>query len=309
MKRSGILWILTGIMLLTLPMIITSCSSPQDDSPLKGSGKVAVYITDAPFPADMVEKVLVTVDSVELRIRGGECKTEEGDTVGDGDPNDGNNNEYKHYDCDQGFVMVLDEPAEVDLMQLRNGIVDLLAEAELPVGKYDMIRLYITDALIVIDGDQSFPLKIPGGEESGLKIFLSEPLEVTESGVAEVLIDVDLSRSFVALGNPKNKKGITGFIFKPVIRAVRLAASGSIKGKVTDAANVPVEQALVTVLQSGEPVTTALTGEEGVFRVIGLPAGTYDLTIDAEGFKQAVVSDVVVTKKQEVLKNIKLQTE
>lgn len=205
--------------------------------------------------------------------------------------------------------MILDEPAEVDLMQLQNGIVDLLAEAELPVGKYDMIRLFISEALIVIDEEKSFPLKIPGGSTGGLKIFLSEPIEVTGEGVAEVLIDVDLSRSFVVQGNPKNKKGITGFIFKPVIRAVRMAVSGSIKGKVTDAANVPVVQALVTVLQAGETVTTALTDEEGVFRVIGLPAGTYDLTIDAEGFKQAAISSVVVSKKQEVLKNIKLQTE
>lgn len=309
MKRNGIFWKLAGIMLLTLPVIISSCSLLQDESPAKGTGKVAVYITDAPFPADMVEKVLVTVERVELRIRGGECKTEEGETVGDGDPNGGNKNQYKDYECDQGFVMVLDEPAEVDLMQLRNGIVDLLAEVELPVGKYDMIRLFITDALIVIDGEQSFPLKIPGGETGGLKIFLSEPLEVTEAGVAEVLLDVDLSRSFVALGNPKNKKGITGFIFKPVIRAVRMAASGSIKGRVTDVANVPVVQALVTVLQEGEPVTTALTDDEGIFRVIGLPAGTYDLTIEAEGFKKAVISGLAVTKKQEVLKNIKLQAE
>jgi len=279
------------VILVLSPILFFSCSLLQDETPVTGKGKVAVHITDAPFPANLVEHVYVTIERVSLRLKDGNCKTAEGEEIPD---------------CDEGFLILLDEPVEIDLMQLRNGLSQLLANVEVPVGVYDMVRLYVENAEIVLDNEKTFPLKVPGGSTGGLKVFLSNNIVVTEEGLAEVLIDFDLSRSFIALGNPKTKKGIHGFIFKPVIRAVDIAKSGSIKGKVTDGANVPLENALVGLYQANELVTTSLTDIEGKFKIIGIPLGTYSLTVEKEGFETAEIKNIAVNKKPEIVKNIKL---
>jgi hypothetical protein len=279
------------VILVLSPILFFSCSLLQDETPVTGKGKVAVHITDAPFPANLVEHVYVTIERVSLRLKDGNCKTAEGEEIPD---------------CDEGFLILLDEPVEIDLMQLRNGLSQLLANVEVPVGVYDMVRLYVENAEIVLDNEKTFPLKVPGGSAGGLKVFLSNNIVVTEEGLAEVLIDFDLSRSFIALGNPKTKKGIHGFIFKPVIRAVDTAKSGNIKGKVTDGANLPLENALVGLYQANELVTTALTDIEGKFKIIGVPSGTYSLTVEKEGFETAEIKSIAVNKKTEIVKNIKL---
>jgi hypothetical protein len=279
------------VILILSPMLFLSCSLLHEETPVTGKGKVVVHITDAPFPANLVEHVFVTIERVQLRLKDGNCKTTEGEEIPD---------------CDEGFMLLMDEPVEIDLLQLRNGLSQLLTDAEVPVGVYDMIRLIVQDAEIIIDSEISFPLKVPGGSTGGLKVFLSNPIVVTEDGLSEILIDFDLSRSFIALGNAKTKKGIHGFIFKPVIRAVDIAQSGSIKGKVLNGTNVPLENALVSLYQNSEVITTALTDAEGKFKIIGIPSGTYSLSVEKEGFESVEVKNIVVTKKQEVVKNIKL---
>jgi len=282
------------LVILLMPVLFISCSLIESETPSPGFGKVAVHITDAPFPASLVEHVFVTINKVELRLKDGNCKTPEGEVIPD---------------CTDGYLLLLENPVEIDLMQLRNGLSQLLAEAEIPVGAYNMIRLYIEESEIVLDNETSFPLKIPGGSVSGLKILLKEPLMVTEEGIAEILLDFDLSRSFIAQGNPKSKKGIIGFIFKPVIRAVNLHKSGALAGKVTDATGKPVEEALVSLYHENEVVTTALTNAGGVFKIIGIPAGKYSLTVEKDGYKKVEITSVEVKNKHELIRNIVLQKE
>jgi len=284
------------LLAIVLPALFHSCSLLEKETPSKGRGKIAIHITDAPFPANLVEKVLVTIDSVGLRYEGGECKTPEG-----ADP--------AEFDCNEGFLILLKEPVVMDLMQLRNGLTKLLVDAEIPVGRYDMVRIFVKEATIIVDPGKSYNLKVPGGSTGGLKIFLNNPVAVTEEGLAEVLLDFDLSRSFVALGNPKSKNGIHGFIFKPVIRAVNVNLTGSIKGKVVDTSNKAIENALVSLYKGDEEVTTSLTEDDGGFKIIGIPAGTYRMTVYKEGFKTAELTGIVVSKKQELVKTIKLSSE
>jgi hypothetical protein len=275
------------LLLAVLPLLTVSCSIFDEDNqePGSGKGRVSVYVTDAPFPADLVEKVLVTVEKVALRYEKGKCPVPEGE-----DP--------EEFECEEGFLLVMEEPEIIDILQLQNGLTKLLADAEIPVGKYDMIRLYIEDAEIIVDSEKKYDLKVPGGSTDGLKIFLHDPIEVTEEGMAEILVDFDLSRSFNAIGNPKNKNGIKGFIFKPVIRAVDVTKTGSIKGKVQDADKKAVEGALITLLKGDEAITTALTDKNGGFKIIGIPPGNYRLTIEKEGYTTKS-QDVNVSSKKE----------
>lgn len=80
-----------------------------------------------------------------------------------------------------------------------------------------------------------------------------------------------------------------------------LAATGnaqftaSIGGTVKDAAGASVSGVNVTITnaETGKSQQT-VTGDEGFFRVSGLPPGTYTVTADASGFKKKVIENLVV---------------
>lgn len=283
-------------LLFIAPLLMISCNQQDDNAIDLGKGRVAIHITDAPFPASLVEHAFVTIDRIGLRYKDGECKAYKGE-------------DKEEFECMDGFLVLMETPVTIDLMELRNGLTDLLFDSEIPVGTYDMVRLYVEDAEIVISESISFKLKVPGGSTGGLKVFLNEPVVVTPEGISEILLDFDLSRSFVAQGNTNSKKGIKGFIFKPVVRAADYRTSGVVTGKVTDMEGAPIEEVLVSLLNGEEVVTTALTNEAGVFKIVGIPNGTYTLLIEKEGYKAVEITNVMVTKKPVVNKDIKLETE
>ncbi len=267
----------------------------QDEQPASGTGKVKILITDAPFPADMVDEVQVTIDRVELRMVGATSTDTTGGTSTDttggtstdttGGTSTGTTDDDDDDDDDEKeWIVVSEDVTTIDLLKLQNGITEILAASDIPVGKYDMIRLHVVEAFIKIEGNSSFPLKIPSGTTSGLKIKLDTPITVTEEGVSEILVDFDLSRSFIVKGNPKNKKGITGFMFKPVIRAVNYNQAGGIYGKISEGEGTAVSNAMISVKQGETTVATALSDSKGNYHLMGLTPGTYTLEVEKEGY-------------------------
>src|ERR1700740_2612757 len=73
------------------------------------------------------------------------------------------------------------------------------------------------------------------------------------------------------------------------------AGNGSISGKVTDAANNPIEYATITIYPAGgqKPVNGAISNARGSFKVDGLSAGLYSVTVDFIGY-QATRKDSVL---------------
>ena len=59
---------------------------------------------------------------------------------------------------------------------------------------------------------------------------------------SELLLDFDLSKSFVMRGNLDKPSGIIGFIFKPVIKAVNNTTAGRLEGLVTDTAKIKIKE-------------------------------------------------------------------
>ncbi len=47
-------------------VIFTSCESLWNDK----DGTLSVLLTDAPFPADLVDKAIITIDSLDIREKG-----------------------------------------------------------------------------------------------------------------------------------------------------------------------------------------------------------------------------------------------
>jgi Carboxypeptidase regulatory-like domain/Peptidase family M1 domain len=72
-------------------------------------------------------------------------------------------------------------------------------------------------------------------------------------------------------------------------------AGGRIEGKITDPKGAAIPGASVTVInQTSKQEFTAVTDGQGRYKVEGLPAGVYDVTVVAKGFKETRQSDVNV---------------
>src|SRR5271157_5851904 len=85
------------------------------------------------------------------------------------------------------------------------------------------------------------------------------------------------------------------------------AASGTLRGRVTDPSGAVVPQATVVVKGADGKSLNAKTDQQGVFSVKGLTAGTYDVTINAKGFAGDDEPGVEVTAGQTQELEIKLQ--
>jgi Domain of unknown function (DUF4382)/Carboxypeptidase regulatory-like domain len=274
MKRIGS--VLIAIVLGIAFMI--SCNSEDGANIPEGKGKVNIYLTDAPFPIHLVAQTFVTIDKVEIRKQGTDT-------------------------TDASFIDLTVEPMEINLLDLSNGVTEQLASVELEAGSYDMIRMHVTDSKVILTDGSEFELKVPSGSSSGLKIKIEPALEIGNGETADVLLDFDVSKSFVAKGNWKGGK-INGFNFKPVVRCVLLGRAGRIEGTVVDTAGVGLENASVKVwlpLEQTEIdslITSTFTESDGKYKVIGLLSGTYYLTTELEGFVTDTIWDVSVTEGQ-----------
>lgn len=273
MKKIGLA--LIAFVLGTVLMI--SCNTGENTD-LAGKGKVNIYLTDAPFPIDLVAKTIVTIDKVEIRKH-------ETDTAG------------------AKFIVLTEEPMEIDLLTLSNGITEQLASVELEAGSYDLIRMHVTDSKVILKNGSEFDLKIPSGPSSGLKIKINPRLEINEGQTTDVLLDFDASKSFVAKGNWKGGE-VNGFNFKPVVRCVLLGMAGRIEGMVTDTASTALENASVKVwmptndVEADSLITSSFTSSEGKYQIIGILPGTYYMTTELDSFMTDTVYNVNVSEGQ-----------
>jgi hypothetical protein len=253
-----------AFMTATLAMIITGCN--KDNS----NGRIIVKVTDAPFPVNLVESATITITKVEIR--------KAGDCVSDGSP----------------FSVLWEGSETFNLLELRNGMVEELLNLEIPVGVYDLIRLYVDEAGLKVKDGEYYSVKVPSGQQTGIKIFIDPGLIVEGGLAAELLLDFDLSNSFVMHGNMDSSAGIKGFNFKPVIRAVNNTTAGRIAGLVTDKENAVISEVSVIVKQGDTEIAGAITDASGIYAVIGLPSGTYSVIASKDTYETVTVNDVKV---------------
>ena len=83
-------------------------------------------------------------------------------------------------------------------------------------------------------------------------------------------------------------------------------------GKVTEKGTAKaVKGASVALYEAGaeedaEPFKTAVSGEDGTYRIIGVPSGSYTLKVSCEGYTEAVVESVTVGNTDAV-QNVELE--
>lgn len=234
-----------------------------------------ISITDDPFPIEYVEEANVRITKIEIREK---------------DDHDGYGQEE---DNGYPFMVVLEDTLYYDLLKLRNGATADILSLDIPVGSYDLLRVYVDEASIVVKDHGTFDMKVPSGEQTGIKIFIEPALEIQSGLTSDLLLDFNLEKSFVLKGNMNSPAGIRGFNFKPVIRAVNESFAGTVKGTVTDTASVALKDASVWIM-ADTTVSTAYTDTTGYYALPGIPAGTYSLYATKDNYDTVMYSDVEV---------------
>lgn len=277
-KVLSILFVLVIILTLTF----LACEK-TDYTPVQRFGELNINITDDAFPIDLIESAGITIFKVDIR----EMDVEE----------------------DSAFIIISEDTSYFDLMKLRNGITAELLSVELPIGDYDLVRLYVLNAdLTLVDG-RTFDVKVPSGEETGIKMFVTPALKVRSSFSADLLLDFNLEKSFVIQGNYKTPAGIKSFSFKPVTRVVNESFAGSFTGFVSDTSltPIPIEGAKVMVEENGTEISSAFSDEMGKYTIIGIPAdGIYSLVCTKEGYNTERIDSVSVIIANSLIQNFTL---
>ena len=192
--------------LATIGILATlgAACSGGDGPPREAIGRLNLALTDA--PVDGASAVIIVFSGVELQPANGER-------------------------------VVFDFPSErhIDLLAFQNGDrVDLLQEAEVPAGEYRWMRLKVVAERNQQDGSriefadttgQAFPLYIPSGAESGLK--LNRPFRVAAGGITRLVADFDLRKSIIA---PRGQE--PNYVLKPVLRLTDELETGTLAGAV-----------------------------------------------------------------------------
>jgi len=150
-------------------------------------GTLIIKVTDAPVDLD---HLFITIDNPVLvhRVEGDEW-------------------------VELTFV---DDRSEVyfDLLELRDVTMDLCV-TEVPPGEYNMIKIHITDAGAVYEGEDvedTVPLRVPS---NAIKVIVD--FEVLDDGETTVLVDIE--PDWVAISRSYN--------LRPVLKATVISEEGS----------------------------------------------------------------------------------
>ena len=289
-------------LLVSASLIFINCSEDSTTAPGDGEGTLTIRLTDAPFPYDLVAEANVTVFKVEARRADYEEDTETMDSMDDQEENEEGS----------PFITLMEEEIPVNLLTLVNGSTAMLANVEVPEGIYDLVRVYVRGVNVVLKDGRTFDLKVPSGEQTGIKVFIKPGIQVAGGLSADLLLDFDVSKSFVAKGNIKSAAGIKGFNFKPVIKASNLSTAGSLIGTVTsleEEMETALEGAQISVFAADTLNTTGFTDMAGNYTIMGLDAGNYRVLAELEGFVSSDTLEVSILAGNNTIQDFVLEQE
>jgi len=249
----------------TLPLLIAiaavggliaafGCSDSTAPAPGGDMGRLQLTLIDARADADTV---MVDVVGVEVHRAGD--------------------------DSSAGWFSVRDDTFMVDLLTLTDGNGLVLTDTMVPAGYYTQIRLLLGDRSYVVVEGEKFPLEIPSGATSGLK--LNHPFTIEAGSIYGATLDFDAYRSIHRTGNHR-------WILRPVIRVCVDAISGGLRGIVyPDSAATEV-----WAVSGADSARAGVDAGTGAFRFPMLLRGLYDVTVVAAdtAYRDTTLSGVEV---------------
>jgi hypothetical protein len=167
-----------------------------------------MLLTDAPgdFQAvpvtiDRVEVYMAQPIATEAGMGGAGGAQEDGGTEADGGSGGATGNVEVEAEndgsSDFGWIVVADKPATYDLLELQQGLTAGLGGAAIPAGHYTQLRLIVSSAAVMVDGEMH-ELKIPSGEQTGLK--LNAEFDLASGADYVMTLDFDAQQSVKKVG-------------------------------------------------------------------------------------------------------------
>ena len=256
MRTFALRWIVVGLALLA----VVGCSKDDNNNPGPSpgtNGRLHVRLTDAPVDFD---QVVLDIREIAVHRSGTDSASWQTFTPTD---------------------------TVINVLQFSNGLFADLGNFSVTAGNYDQMRLLLgPNSYVVVDGE-THALTIPSGMQSGVKI--KGDFSVPANGTTELGLDFEAARSIHEAGNG-------AWIMNPVIRLMRVTASGSITGTVS-----PGDSTAVIYAISGADTisSTFSTVPSGDFALTLLPPGTYSVGIMAdETLQDTTITGVSVTAGQ-----------
>lgn len=186
---------------------------------------------------------------------------------------------------DSQWVTVNDTSQTINLLEWSNGRSLVIGSAEVPSGRYNQIRLLIDSASVVLD-NQKYPLTVPSGAQTGLKLNVN--FDIEEGITYHLTVDFDASRSVLRTGG----QGNPAYKLKPTLRVIPTATTGAISGIVTNFSKRPIAYAISGSDTITSSIADVLTGE---FTLAFLPEAVYEVSVsDTAGLKYSA-ENVTVT--------------
>jgi hypothetical protein len=228
--------------LFILLITIWQCSEnnttePPSDAQTLGKGSIRLLLIDSPSTLD---SIVICISRVEVHKAGTDT-------------------------TDGSWTVINDSLRYFDLLLLTNGASVVLGDTTLTEGNYTQIRLIVEDCNYVVDAGTKYPLTIPSGTQTGIK--LNHSFEIESGKLYELYLDFNVEKSVLITGSGKYK-------LKPTIRVMPVVISGSISGQV-----LPLDADPTVWTVSGTDTISTFTDLTGLFKLIALLEGTYDVHI------------------------------
>ena len=173
------------IFLVVAGFIFSGCSKSNE-----GTTRLEIRLTDNPFNADEVN-----VDIEKVRIK-----------MADDDDDDQLNNNNQNDDSE--WIDLKTTVGIYNLLDYQNGLDTVIASGPVPAGAVKEIRFVLGSDNSIVIGSQIYPLTVPSGSESGLKVKVDKDLN---KSVEDIIVDFDADLSVHQTGNGN-------YILKPVLR-------------------------------------------------------------------------------------------
>jgi hypothetical protein len=188
----------------------------------------------------------------------------------------------------------------VNLLDFQGSATKPIAEAEIDPGSFVQLRLIVDAARVTLkdgytfrDGSTEKDLKIPSGMQTGIKLNLKDaadggPLAIVP-GETVIVLDFNVEKSFVLLGNFETPAGVHGVNFKPTIQVTGQNVAASVSGTVSTGLEGESVEGLTVRADPTDGGTapgysprsaTATTDADGNYTIPFLVPGSYDVTVD-----------------------------
>lgn len=169
--------VISAAFLFIVSLVFTACS--KDDSPGNSTSKLDIRLTDAPIAFDEVN---VDIQAVNVK--------------------------FSDDTSSNGWVSLTTSPGIYNLLAYQNGVDTLLATGMFPARVVKEIRFVLGPNNTIMDAGVVYPLTIPSGSESGLKLKVNRALRAS---LETMIIDFDAALSVT-------REGTGDYKLRPVLK-------------------------------------------------------------------------------------------